>query len=61
MARKKRFVRVDVQANGRKGGIARAAKLSPAKLSAAARKAVNARWKLYRAAKEEKAKAEKGA
>lgn len=48
MAKKKKFVRVNVQENGRLGGLARAAKLSPAKRKAAARKAVNVRWAKYR-------------
>ena len=37
---------------GQKGGPARAAKLSKKQLSESARKAVNARWAKYRAAKE---------
>ena len=51
MTKKTRYVKIDVQANGRLGGNARAAKLSASKRKAAARKAVNARWAAYRAAK----------
>jgi hypothetical protein len=44
---KKKYVRVNVQENGRRGGLARGAKLSPAKRKAAASKAVNVRWDKY--------------
>lgn len=37
----------------RKGGLARAANMSPRKRKEQARKAVNARWAKYRAAKQE--------
>ena len=44
---KNTVIQVDVTELGRKGGRARAAKLGPRKLSAASRKAANARWEKY--------------
>ena len=44
---KNTVIQVDMTELGRKGGRARAAKLGPKKLRAAARKAIKARWEKY--------------
>lgn len=45
---KKVTITVDVTELGRRGGKARAGKLTPAERSESARRAVNARWERYR-------------
>lgn len=50
----KRYAREFARKGGLKGGPARAAKLSPERRSAIARKAVKKRWKNYRAKKNNK-------
>jgi len=54
MATKPIFVKINATASGRLGGTARAAKLTPAQLRAAARKANKARWDKYYAEHPEK-------
>lgn len=57
MGKKVRVVMVvDVTENGRKGGRARAAALSPDERKEAARKAIKARWDAYYKAHPEKKK-----
>jgi hypothetical protein len=49
-----KFVKINTTASGRLGGTARAAKLSPSQLRAAAKKANKAKWDKYYAAHPDK-------
>jgi hypothetical protein len=58
---RRRLPFLDHRAISSKGGFATAAKMSPEQRSAKMRKAVNARWKRYRAAKRAAAKGQAAA